>query len=135
VPLTRYFIIVGGVLLALLFVVDWYWPNPSPMPSYGSLIDETILRIRSEHTWPQRVELDTTTPIIVPPSPPAVNTTETAIPPTPKPELNALAQANLPQKLVAKRKPPAHARYRSPNTGGEFRFAVNRTPPAWPVGW
>ena len=39
------------------------------MPSYGAPIDETIVRIRSEHKWPQKVELDTTMPKVVPSSP------------------------------------------------------------------
>jgi hypothetical protein len=131
--LIRYFIFVGGVLLALLFVADWYWPNQSPMSSYGTPIDEAIVRIRSEHKWPQKVELDTATPIIVPQSLRAEETAETAIPPANESALNALAQANLPQKQ--KRKPPAHARYRSPNNGDGLRFAVNPMPSAWPIAW
>jgi hypothetical protein len=133
--LIRYFIFVGGVLLALLFVADWYWPDLSPMSSYGTPIDEAIVRIRSEHKWPQKVELDTATPIIVPQSLRAEETAETAIPPANKPALNALAQANPPQKQVVKRKPPAHARYRSPNNGGGLRFAVNPMPSAWSIAW
>jgi hypothetical protein len=137
VPLVRYFISVGGLLLALLFVVNWVWQNPSPMPNYGSPLDETIVRIRSEHRWPRKVELDAAIPITVPPSTPAADTatTEAAIPPSPKPASNALAQANPPQKQVAKRRPAVRARYRNPNGAGELRFAVNPTPPAWPTGW
>jgi hypothetical protein len=84
---------------------------------------------------PQKVELDTTTPIIVSRSTPSPDAAEIPIPPTSKPALNALAQANLLHKQVAKRKPPARAKYRSPNSDGEFRFAVNPMPSAWPVGW
>jgi hypothetical protein len=137
VPLVRYFISVSGLLLALLFVVNWVWQNPSPIPNYGSPLDEKIVRIRSEHKWPRKVELDTTIPIIVPPSTPATETitAEAAIPPPPKAVSNALAQANLPQKQVAKRRQVAHARYRNPNGAGELRFAVNPMLPAWPTGW
>ena len=135
-PLARYFIYVGGVLLTLLFVANWYWQDPSPMPtSYGSPIDKTILRIRSEPKWPQKVELDTTIPIVVPPLLRAAETAGTAIPPVPKPALDALAQANPPEKQIVKRKPTTYARYRNPNGGGEVRFAVNPMPPAWPAGW
>jgi hypothetical protein len=135
VPLVRYFVAVGGFLLAMLFVASWYWQNPSPMPSYGRPIDEAIVRIRSAHKWPEKVELNTTIPITVPPSPPSAETAKTAIPPAPKPALNALAQANLSQKQVAKRKPTAHVRNRRPNGAGELRFAVNPMLPARPAGW
>jgi len=140
VPVIRYFILVGGVLLALLFVADWYWPIPSPMPSYGAPIDETILRIRSAHKWPRKVELDTTVPIIVPPSPPATETAQAAtIPntaaPGATPALNALAQAEPPQKQVAKRKAAPRARSREPHSYGPTRFAVNPMSQAWPTGW
>jgi hypothetical protein len=136
-PLVRYFISAGGVLLALLFAVNWFWQNPTPMPSYGSPLDEKIVRIRSEHKWPRKVELDTTIPIIVPPSTPVAETAtaEAAIQPPSKPASNALAQANPPQKQVAKRRQAAHARYRNQNVAGELRFAVNPMPPAWPTGW
>ena len=137
VPLVRYFVSVSGLLLALLFAVNWVWQNPSPIPNYGSPLDEKIVRIRSEHKWPRKVELDTTTPTIVPPSTEAAETAtaEAVIPPPPKPASNALAQANQPQKQVAKRRQAAHARYRNPNGAGELRFAVNPMPPAWPTGW
>jgi hypothetical protein len=140
VLLTRYFILVGSVLLALLLVADWYWPTPSPMPSYGAPIDETIVRIRSEHKWPQKVQLDTTMPKVVPSSPVATGIAEavpaaSAAAPSARPALNALAQAAPPQKQIAKRKPAAHTRYRQPPSYGPTRFAVNPTPPLWPIGW
>ena len=142
VPLTRYFIFVGGVLLALLYISDWFWDNPSPMPSYGSPIDEAILRIRSEHKWPQKVVLDTKTPIIAAPSLPATDRAESvkplsATPPSDKPVLTAFAQASPPQKPVAKRNSSARARYRNPSRDGPILFlsAVNPMQRAWPVGW
>jgi hypothetical protein len=135
VPLIRYFVFVGGVLFALLFVADWYWQNPPPMSSYGSPIDETILRIRSEHKWPRKVELDTTTPIIVSPSPRTEDIAEAPIPSLPRPALNALAQANPPQREIAKRKATARFKYKNPDSDGQLRFAVNPSPAAWPAGW
>lgn len=133
VPLARYFTFVGGALLALLLGADWYWQNPPPMPSYGSPIDKTVLRIRSEHKWPQKVVLDTTTPIIVPPSPSAM--AETAIPSVRGPATNALALANPAPTPTAKRKSSTRARVRYPDRGGPVRFAVNPMRPAWPAGW
>jgi len=132
VLLTRYFTFVGGILLALILVADWYWQNPPPMPSYGpSPIDETILRIRSAHKWPQKIVLDTTAPIDARPSPTAM--TEIAIPSAPGPAMKALAQANAPQ--TAKRKSSARARNKYPRRGVPVRFAVNPMPSAWPAAW
>lgn len=135
-PLTRYFIFVGGALLALIFAADWYWQNPLPMPSYGSPVDKTILRIRSEHKWPQRVQFDTATPINVAPSVTAAQivTPPTVMRPHERPALSAFAKAESPQKQVAKRK-PARARYKNPAHDGPVLFAVNPTPQGWPAGW
>jgi hypothetical protein len=124
-----------GVLLALLLVADWYRQNPSPLPRYGRPITRRLFGSDQHTNGPQKVELDTTTPIIVSRSTPSPDAAEIPIPPTSKPALNALAQANLLHKQVAKRTPPARAKYRSPNSDGEFRFAVNPMPSAWPVGW
>lgn len=130
VPLTRYFTFVGGVLLALLLVADWYWQNPLSMSSHAPPIDRTILRIRSAHKWPQKIVLDTTTPIIVPRQSAMA---EIAIPSASRPAMNALARAN--PTPTAKRKSSARARSRYRDRGGPVRFAVNPMPPAWPAGW
>jgi hypothetical protein len=136
VPLTRYFIFVGGALLALLFAADWYWQAPLPMPSYGSPIDKTILRIRSEHKWPQKIQFDTATPIIVLPTVTAAQTVGPPIAtrPNERPALSAFAQVDPPRKQVAKRK-PTRAKYKSPGHDGRVLFAVNPTPQEWPAGW
>jgi hypothetical protein len=64
-PIGRYFICVGSVLLALLFLVDWYCPG-SAITSRAE-VDRSILRIKSDHKWPERIVFDTTLPTIVPP--------------------------------------------------------------------
>jgi hypothetical protein len=66
-PLARYFVFVGGALMALLFVFDFFSPKAvadSGIQSAGT-IDKSTLRIRSEQKWPERVVLDTTHPTIV----------------------------------------------------------------------
>jgi hypothetical protein len=82
-PLLRYFVFVGGALLALLFVCDAVLPQvplPGNLTSSGS--DLPAIRIRSDRKWPDRVVFDTTIPSIAPvriakaeiaPVPPAVN--------------------------------------------------------------
>ena len=63
----RYFGVVGGVLLALLFIANAYFPN-SPeggiSPIVAAADDVPSLRIHSDRKWPERIDLDTTAPII-----------------------------------------------------------------------
>jgi hypothetical protein len=63
-PLARYFCFVGGVLLALLFILDEYLPK---LPAAGGA-DRHVpnIRIHSERKWPERVVYDTSIPTIVP---------------------------------------------------------------------
>jgi hypothetical protein len=68
-PVLRYFIFVGGALLALLFVANAYAP-PQPVAAKADSVVTTenpTLRIRSDHKWPQAIVFDTTQPTIVPP--------------------------------------------------------------------
>jgi hypothetical protein len=67
-PLARYFVFVGGALMALLFAFDFFSPKAvadSGIQSAGA-VDKSTLRIRSEQKWPERIVLDTTQPTIVP---------------------------------------------------------------------
>lgn len=57
-PLGRYFLFVGSVLLALLFLVDSYVPQSVAEP-VGFEVDRSIIRIHSAHRWPEAVTLDT----------------------------------------------------------------------------
>ncbi|CCE04898.1 conserved hypothetical protein [Bradyrhizobium sp. STM 3843] len=61
-PLVRYLLFAGGILLALLFVADWYLPTPAQQTADGD-IDRTIIRIHSDNKWPAAVKFDTTMPI------------------------------------------------------------------------
>jgi hypothetical protein len=68
-PVARYFLFVGGVLLALLLVVDAFAPQDVAVASNtGSAVDKTIVRIRSDQKLPERVVYDTSLPTIVPPT-------------------------------------------------------------------
>jgi hypothetical protein len=61
-PLVRYFVLTGGILLGLLFIAGWYFP-----PSAGTLaannIDRSIIRIHSSHKWPAAIQIDTSAPM------------------------------------------------------------------------
>src|SRR5438477_3613203 len=63
-PVLRYFLYVGGVLLGLFFILDAYLPRlPMPFVVHDHL---PIIRIHSDRKWPERVVYDTNLPTIVP---------------------------------------------------------------------
>jgi hypothetical protein len=67
-PIFRYFMFVGGALLALLFAADFVWPT-SPVAQVVAVAtyDQPLIRIRSDRHLPDRVVLDTTQPTIAAP--------------------------------------------------------------------
>ena len=67
-PLARYFLCVGGVLLALLFVVNAALPTlpVTDADRTDTAVDKSIIRIHSDRKWPERVVFDTSLPTIVP---------------------------------------------------------------------
>jgi len=68
-PVARYFLFVGGVLLALLFVVNAFMPQDAVVASQGLSspgVDKTMVRIKSTQKLPERVVYDTSLPTIVP---------------------------------------------------------------------
>ena len=67
-PLLRYFVYVGGALLALLLICDAYFPKEPVAATAASGIDKATIRIHSERKWPERVVFDTNQPTIVPPA-------------------------------------------------------------------
>lgn len=82
-PVLRYFLYVGGALLALLLVVNSVIPAaPVDQQNVASatVADQPSLRIRSDHKWPERIVFDTNQPTIVPP--PATKVETVAIAPS-----------------------------------------------------
>ena len=66
-PVARYFLFVGGVLLALLFVIDAFAPQQLAVASNGApSVDKYTVRIKSDQKLPERVVYDTNLPTIVP---------------------------------------------------------------------
>jgi hypothetical protein len=61
-PFVRYFLFTGGILLALLFWADWFFPKPLTATAAGD-IDRTVIRIHSGHVWPAAVQFDTGAPM------------------------------------------------------------------------
>src|SRR5438105_2234024 len=67
-PIFRYFMFVGGALLALLFAGNFVWPtSPAAHVVAGATYDPPLIRIRSDRHLPERVVLDTTQPTIAAP--------------------------------------------------------------------
>jgi len=97
-PLLRYFVYVGGALLALILIVNWYLP-PSDAESGGDSVDRSIIRIHSQQKWPAAVVFDTTQPTIVPP--PAIAAAAAAVEPSAKPPSEAFAMATEPAPAAA----------------------------------
>ncbi len=90
-PIGRYFLYIGSVLLALLLLADWYFP-PLGIEQTRSDVDRSTIRIHSARKWPQAVVIDTTQPTIVPPQ----IKTVAAQPPSPRPAHEAYAMATEP---------------------------------------
>jgi hypothetical protein len=69
-PVLRYFVFVGGALLALLFAVDAFSSKaPDVAVADASVTPENpTLRIRSDRKWPERIVFDTSVPTVAPPA-------------------------------------------------------------------
>lgn len=63
-PLARYFLYVGGVLLTLVFILDACLTSKLPVIE-RSHANSPVIRIHSDRKWPERIVFDTTLPTIV----------------------------------------------------------------------
>jgi hypothetical protein len=88
-PLGRYFVFVGSLLLALLILADRYMPKPINEPARAD-VDRSIIRLHSSHKWPERIVIDTSLPTIA--RPPTTSTAEIS-PPRTRPPKDAFALA------------------------------------------
>jgi hypothetical protein len=88
----RYFLFVGGALLALLFVFDAFAPKASANNTSQATasVDKSTLRIRSNQKWPDKIVFDTTQATIVPKAAPAPQVALAG--PEPTPEISAKAR-------------------------------------------
>ncbi|MBR1215988.1 hypothetical protein [Bradyrhizobium sp. JYMT SZCCT0180] len=85
-PLGRYIAWVGASLLVLLFVANWFFPQPLAEPA-GDEVNRPVIRIASLQQPPERIVIDTNLPTIVPPPAPAAE----AIPDEPPPQAQSYA--------------------------------------------
>ena len=127
-PVARYFLFVGGVLLALLFGLNVFSPEQAVVasnvvPSVDKT-DKTIVRIHSDQKLPERVVYDTSLTTIVPPK---AATVEAAVMP-PAPATNATAQAHL-RDTLAQLVPAAEPRKPEPQVQRKRKIAKIRSAP------
>jgi hypothetical protein len=96
-PIFRYFVFVGGALLALLLAVDFVLPSQPVAQAVATTVsnDQPLIRIRSNRHLPERVVLDTTQPAIVPP---AVTTAAVVAPQPPVQDSTSAALAEMSAK-------------------------------------
>jgi hypothetical protein len=66
-PLMKYVVFVGSVLVLLLLAMNWLLPETTAEPVY-SRIERPFARISSIETLPERVVFDTSRPNMAPPS-------------------------------------------------------------------
>jgi hypothetical protein len=91
-PVARYFLFVGGALLALLFLIDALVPSQAVVASHAApSIDRNVVRIRSDQKPPERVVYDTSLPTIVPPA----SKVQVAAAPQPPVAIDITAQARV----------------------------------------
>jgi hypothetical protein len=65
-PVLRYFLYVGGALLALLLVCNVVLPQAPATDGLISGADTPAIRIHSDQKWAERVVFDTSQPMIAP---------------------------------------------------------------------
>jgi hypothetical protein len=106
-PVFRYFVFVGGALLALLLIVNWSLPALNAEGTQDS-VDRSIIRIHSQQKWPAAVVFDTTRPTIAAPPAAAVAAAE----PAAKPAREAFAMASEPAPTVKVAEPAKPAKQR-----------------------
>jgi len=140
-PLARYFSFVGGVLLALLFILDGYLPK---IPAHEAApANSPIIRIRSDRKWPERIVFDTSVPAItsarIASGGPSIAPPETSGQVSAQVrEREAFAQM---QPSETKQLQPPNPKKREPKLQRKIRIARKYAPPyfaparQWQFGW
>ncbi|MEH2626243.1 hypothetical protein V1292_004298 [Bradyrhizobium sp. AZCC 1719] len=134
-PVTRYFLFVGGVLLALLLAIDALVPEQAVVASQAvssvdktvSSADKTIVRIRSDQKLPERVVFDTSLPTIVPPPSVTAQAVAPAVTPAAAPaSADTAAQARARETFA--QYVPAEAKKPEPPVQRKRKVARSRPP-------
>ena len=130
----RYIAFVGSLLLAILFIADWYLPMAPTQSVTSREANKPTIRIKSDqdHKWPERIVFDTSAPTIVPQKPPVIADVPVTNPPREAlallTQVPAVSKTPLPvrtERKVAKRAP--HTRWEADRPAARAE--------ALPAGW
>ena len=128
-PVARYFLFVGGVLLALLLAIDALVPQQAVVASQGApSVNKTVVRIRSDQKLPERVVYDTSLPTIVPPP----TMTAQVVAPSVPAAAPATAQARVRETFA--QYVPAEAKKPEPQVQRKRKIARSRPAPPMQIG-
>src|SRR6266850_4621317 len=100
-PVVRYFMYVGGALLALLFISGVFLPKSPVVDRTDSAAELPAIRIHTDRKWPERVVFDTSIPTVVP----AQTAKAEAIAPSPTPVADVSARVRV-REAFAQMVPP-----------------------------
>ena len=127
-PVARYFLLVGGILLALLFLSNEVLPQlPVAERVTESGSNKSVIRINSDRKWPERVVFDTNMPTIVPPIAPVLVAKAEAAVPAPAAEAAVSAQARGLQAFAQLK--PSEPRKPEPKPQHKRKIAKTRVAP------
>jgi hypothetical protein len=132
VPIGRYIAFVGSLLLAILFIADWYLPMAPNQNVTSREADQPIIRIKSDQKLPERIVFDTSTPTIVPQKPPVVADAPVTNPP--REALALLTQVPAVSKTPMPVRTERRVAKRALHTGWEAYRPAARAE-ALPAGW
>ena len=128
-PVARYFLFVGGVLVALLLAINAFVPEQAVVASQAApSVDKTVVRIRSDQKPPERVVYDTSLLTIVPPQALTAQAVVPAAAPA-SPLADATAQARVRETFA--QYVPAEAKKPEPQVQRKRKVAKSR--PASPM--
>lgn len=133
VPIARYFVFVGSLLLAVLFIADWLLPMSRTPTATGGEADKPIIAIKSDHKWPERVVFDMSAPTIVSQMPPLV-----ADAPVTKPPREAFAMLSTPIPKVSDTPLPVRTKRKIAKRASHSQWTPDRPAAraeALPAGW
>jgi len=130
-PVARYFLFVGGVLLALLLAIDALVPQQAIVASQAaSSVNKTVVRIRSDQKPLERVVYDTSLPTIVPaPVVTAQATAPAVAPPSAVAPASADASAETRMRETFAEFVPAPAKKPEPQVQRKRKIAKSRSAP------
>ena len=132
-PIGRYIAFVDSLLLAILFIADWYMPMAPTQSVTSREADKPIIRIKTDRKWPERIVFETSAPTIVPQKSPVIADAAVTNPPR-----EAFALLNAPVQEVSVTPLPVKAKRKIAKRAPPSRWTAYRPAAraeALPAGW